>query len=381
MLSKLYTASVKVFEPHTVDDTYQVVVDEAVKLVDAKFASIFVWEEKSFKRIGFSSTDLLPVVPRKNGYTYKVLTTKKAHLLPGEEITKHHPNFAALGVGSDISVPLYMEDIPLGVLSVLSPKERLFTEKELEAIRLYATFASAALFKNQLNDQLRASLQARDLFASIAAHELKTPLTTIDIYTQLISKKIQTGNIPPLSHVQTIERETARMGKMLNELLAANSSNQKLRFDMRERSFISIVNRCVKDFTHTYPQLRVQYKESLNIEAPKVIGDADKLQQAFTNILNNAAKFSGDGSVVTVQISNTVRSVSITITDRGPGIPEDLLPHIFKKYYSGPNHSKKGMGLGLYLVEQIMKAHRGSIHVKTKLNKGTTFRLKLPLYV
>jgi signal transduction histidine kinase len=114
-----------------------------------------------------------------------------------------------------------------------------------------------------------------------------------------------------------------------------------------------------------------------------LIGDGDRLAQVFTNVVDNALKFTPAGGQVTLSAANAGAELEISITDTGEGIPQEALPHLFDRFYqvdrSRAGGKKHGAGLGLAIVQEILQAHGGRISVRSEVGHGTTFVIHLPL--
>jgi len=125
-------------------------------------------------------------------------------------------------------------------------------------------------------------------------------------------------------------------------------------------------------------------KVSLNLKTDRkpalILGDKSGLQQVFINLINNAAKFSQEGSSVTIQVKESENQVHVSISDQGLGIPGEAMQHLFERFYRARNVTIAeipGSGIGLYIVKSIVEELGGSIHVESELNKGTTFTVIL----
>ena len=121
---------------------------------------------------------------------------------------------------------------------------------------------------------------------------------------------------------------------------------------------------------------------SQNTDLTSVLGDEDKLTQVLNNLLSNAVKYSPEGCEVKVAVYEKESHLCIDVIDQGLGIPKDAMEHIFTKFYRVDNSDRRkigGTGLGLSIVNEIMKAHEGSVSVTSELKKGSTFRLRFPL--
>jgi signal transduction histidine kinase len=129
-----------------------------------------------------------------------------------------------------------------------------------------------------------------------------------------------------------------------------------------------------------YPEREVLIEQRIRDKTPFVIGDFDKLLQTIINLIDNAAKFSSVLDKVTIILDVKENYYRILVKDRGLGIRTKDINQVTSSYFIGSNHNKEGMGLGLYLVSDIVTAHRGLLNIKSKEGKGTTVEILLPIH-
>ena len=230
----------------------------------------------------------------------------------------------------------------------------------------------------QLYSQLTEALETRDLFISLAAHELKTPLTSIHGYAQLIEKKAANHELPPIKWIQMLVRETTRARGLIGELLHVEQiKTKKLQFRMRKSNLMTIVHRSIQSFGIMHPKRKILFEKGKLESKPYIQCDVDKLLQVLMNLYNNAAKFSGHKSPITVSLNECDTAYLLNIKDEGKGISQAEIEKIFTVFYKGKQNTKEGLGLGLYLSKHIIEKHNGSINVKSQLGKGTTITITL----
>ena len=236
---------------------------------------------------------------------------------------------------------------------------------------------------NSMVARLQSSQQSQRDFVANVSHELKTPLTSIQGFAQAI---LDGAAESPESHKQAAEviyNEAGRMHRMVLDLLdLARLDAGTADLKMAPVDVTALLNAIAEKFS---PQLQkgdvtLQVETSPNL--PALIGDGDRLAQVFTNLVDNALKFTPRGGMIRLSASIMSRVMLISVSDNGPGIPDEVLPHIFDRFYRGdPSRKggeKHGTGLGLSIVQQIVQAHGGRISVRTD-RVGTTFDVVLPL--
>ncbi len=378
-IQKIYNSALRFLTPLSLQDTYRIIIEEAKKLVDAKYASIFVMENDNFIRIATTDPILKKIIPRKRGITYKVYKKGKPYLSSNTRLSYIHPEFKKLGIGSEVSISLSYNDITLGVLSVISDKEKYFNESEIDTLKLFQPLATLALRKSLLFAQVEEALRVRDLFISTAAHEIRTPLTSVYIYSQLLEKQISEGKTLNNDYISKILAGEVRLTKLIDELLEVSRINTgKLNYSMSSFDFTKVISRAISDISHIYPSYKIYYKSNIRDKEAGIKGDFDKLIQVVSNLLHNAVKYSPAEKPIILTLNEKGKWYELEVKDKGVGISKEDLPVLFNKYYKGKGAKTEGMGIGLYLVKHIIDNHKGTIEIKSKLNKGTKVIIKLP---
>lgn len=376
-LEKVYNSSLKFLYPLSLRRTFEIVVSEAMGLVGAKYGSLFMESEGKLKRMYASDPILFEVKTRKKGVTYKAYKSEKVVILKNSELMKIHPEFKDIRAGMDVSIPLSYNKITLGVLSVISEKGIEFTKEDIRSLRLFSPLAMLALRKAILYSEIHRALEERDLFVSIASHELKTPLTSIFAYSQMMAKKVKSGVMPSVENMDRLLSEEMRLNKLVSDFLEVNNIRRgKISLDMKKIRISTVLEAAINSFEISDGKHPVELKNK--IKDIVVEGDRDKLMQVFLNILNNAGKYSPKGSVIKVNAINEDNEAVVIIKDKGVGIPEKDLPFVFERFYRAENARKTGTGLGLYLVRYVVRKHGGKINIKSKERQGTTVEVRIP---
>jgi K+-sensing histidine kinase KdpD len=376
-LERIHKASLKLLVPLTLNETYKAIIKEATKLVNGKLGSILLEKNGKLERVYSSHKVLYNITPRKRGYMYDVYRHKKPRILTASQISHIHPEINIANIRSDIIIPLSHLKKQLGVLTILSGKNKDFTEKDLAVLKLFGPLASLAIIKSQLYHQMEETLKTRDLFISLASHELKTPLTTLSVYTQLLRKRSAKNKKIDPEWIALIDDETKWLNILFSELLHFDQVRKgNFLYTWKKHNVNDIVKRSALHFKTQFPHNKLIINNTLNGKH-SVYADFDKLLQVFTNILNNAGKFSSKNQTVTFSIHLDEGMYKFLITDNGTGIQQDDLPYLYDDFYKGQNHTKKGMGLGLFLAKEIVKKHNGNINIKSN-NKETSVEIVIP---
>lgn len=233
--------------------------------------------------------------------------------------------------------------------------------------------------------QTQEEVKARDEFLSIVSHELKTPLTSMLLQLQIALHNIRNVSLANFSvenlmrMLQSAEDQTVRLSKMINDLLNVSLiTTGRLDLNRQEIDLSYIVRGVFENFSERFVQKGYHVNLALD---DGVIGTWDKIriEQAVTNLISNAIKY-GDGKPITIVVQRRGNQAVFLIQDQGIGIAKDVQKRIFDRFERGVSASEfKGLGVGLYITNQIVKAHGGSIAVKSSPGDGATFIAKLPL--
>lgn len=379
-ITHLNNAVLKFLAPLTPKETYKTIVDEAIKLVYGDEGMVMLPHQGALRTVYGSSEETSKKQPRKRGFAYRAFTKREAFVIHQKDFEDFDPLTAATGVRSIIFIPMSYKKQSLGVLVVRShKKDEEFSEKQLELLKLFGTFASMAIRKTQLYDETKRSLEVRDLFISTAAHELRTPLTTINGYMQLLKGKVTKENFPYYRWFEELSWEVLRLSLLVNELLEINRiKTGQFQYAWKECSLHEIMKRAISNFSFAFPNHTLILEDNINATSDIIIADFDKILQVINNILQNAGKYSSEKSTVTIGLKSRSPWYIIEVEDHGQGIPKDDLARIFEEFHKGKDRNEEGMGVGLYLAKSIIKQHHGTIEVFSKLHKGTTVEIKLP---
>jgi signal transduction histidine kinase len=231
---------------------------------------------------------------------------------------------------------------------------------------------------NHMSAQVQQAQQSQQDFLANVSHDLKTPLTSIQGYSQAI---IDGATNDPVSAARIIHEEAGRMNRMVIELTDLARLNAG-RLSMNWKAIdIGILTATVAErLAIVAREKKITLKADVG-SLPTIAGDGDRLAQVLTNLISNAIKYTPPGGNVWVKSSMVQNGVQITVQDDGIGIPPEELPRIFERFYQvdkarGP---QRGTGLGLAIVAEIVQAHGGRLNVGSEgAGKGSTFTLWLP---
>jgi two-component system sensor histidine kinase VicK len=221
-------------------------------------------------------------------------------------------------------------------------------------------------------------------FISSVSHELRTPLTTIIGYTDMLTRrKVADPEIINRS-LNTINREGHRLLRLVDNLLNVNKFD-KAEFDFKKTNLniVLLLSEVVEQMQIKASQCNVEINY-VSDELPEILGDYDRLQQVFINILHNAIKYSNSGDIIDVISALEDDHIVVSIRDYGPGISEIEQKRIFNAFYRveedrSRGNDEGGSGLGLYIVKQIVEKHEGKINIVSQVGEGTNIIVTLPI--
>ncbi len=303
---------------------------------------------------------------------------------PKRDDPAHALFYDAVQTRAILAAPITAGQRRLGVLVVYAPRAPVFAEEDLYLVRLLADQAAVVLESHALIAEaarvraLEEATRLKDDFISAAAHDLKTPLTTLLAQAQLLARKAEQAPDAPTDRagIERIITEARRMSALVNELLdAARAGHGRL-----------IGARVPVDLAALAAEVCAQQPpERCVLVAPEpVVGEYDshRITQVIEQLVENAVKYSPNGEPVTVQVWSEGDQARLSVADRGIGIPSGDLPHIFDRFYRAANVDDRqfaGMGLGLSLCRSIVEQHGGRIWVTSTPGRGSTFHVALPI--
>jgi signal transduction histidine kinase len=380
-LEKIYTSSLRLLEPTAPEKVYQTIIEEALKITSGMYGTLYLSRDKKLVRAYSTLPEHFWIEPREKGYTYAAYRAGKPTIASRKEVARFHPNIAK-SVRSIIFIPLFYSKQTTGVLNIQSEQRPVtFTRSKIRLLQLFGAMISMALRKNQAQYETQKVLENRDLFISMASHELKTPLTVIKLYVELLGERFKNNPGPESLWLEKLSRETDRLINLVNELLHVDQAEQgELIFNIERCHLRSLIQNAITNSQIYYPNHVFRFEDKLGGKSDSILADCNKLMQVVINLLNNGAKFSPDNSVISVELKRKRPHLVFSVEDQGIGIADEDLSHIFDTFYkSRRNETKEGIGIGLSLVKQIVDQSNGEIHIESKLNQGTRFTIKLPM--
>ncbi len=216
-------------------------------------------------------------------------------------------------------------------------------------------------------------------FVRAVSHEFRTPLSAIVGMTEMLLGEEVKGERSK-EYLKTIYQEGQRLSHMVSDLLdIAKIERGKIALKEVDIDPVKLIEASVQPFISMAKEKNIELSYNVEDGTPELKGDADFLKQVIINLISNAMIYSDSGAKVWINIKPVDNTVEISVKDTGWGIPEDELPHIFKRFYRGRVKERiKGTGLGLSLCHEIVKLHGGDIRVVSTVGKGSEFTVIIP---
>jgi two-component system, OmpR family, sensor histidine kinase KdpD len=379
----------------SLEDVLELILHSAKELLNATEGSVMLLDDEKemlhiAASIGLSDDVTRHPIPLGEGVAGWVAEFREAVILSGDIRDPRFRRFIPKDrtVRSAMSAPLYARAEAVGVLNVsVSSGRREYTEHDLRALTVFAEHAAIAIHNARLYQSEReASTKLAELderrreFLAVVTHDLKSPLTSILGYVKLLLDADDEGSRENVQQFASIiERQGRRMLDMIEQLVVATGVNEGAPVLSREPIDLrTILDQQVDAFgailgTRT---LELDVPE----EIPIVYGDPSAIEHILANLLDNAVKYSPDGTSIEVQISTDDNELLISVADRGPGIPEHVLPKVFERYRRADEHAEGGsVGLGLFIVRSLTQGHGGKVWAENREGGGARITFTLPL--
>ncbi|HEY6958298.1 MAG TPA: ATP-binding protein [Candidatus Limnocylindria bacterium] len=327
-------------------------------------------------------------IPIGHGFAGRIASEARPVVLEDvEHSTVLNPLLREKGIRSLVGVPLIARGRVIGVLHVGSLALRRFQPRDVQFLEIVADRVALAVEHARLYEEARQArseanaaeqaLRLRDEFISIAAHELKTPMTSAKAAAQLVTRSFRATPLTPTQQrsLEIIDRQITKLARLVVQLLdTVRIESGKLQIDRAQVDLVRLVQAVAND-------ARVlTERHEIVVDAPdELMANIDELriEQVVTNLLDNAIKYTPEGGRIDVRVKPSGANVVITVRDRGLGVPPEHRNRLFDRFYQA-HPDRSGMGLGLYITRQIVERHGGTIYAEAPSDGGTRFVVSIP---
>ncbi len=329
--------------------------------------------------------------PLKDSSLQNIITTSNPRIINNlKQYLKGHPKSDSTrliveeGMQSSLTCPLIAMNKPIGFIFFSSLQPNTYETIHIDLFLKIASRLSIILEKSRMHEQLIQLSELKNKFLGIAAHDLRSPIGVVKNFIILFLNGYL-GEIEDKQRevMMTMDKNCDRMLNLIGNLLDI-SAIESGRLELKSQTVD------LHKFFHTYQSMtkslaekkQIELKLKIEPDLPNIIVDSDRFMQVLDNLVTNAIKFSYPNTTVTISARSINGNVEISVADQGQGIPEDEISKIFKEFSKTsvrPTAGEKSTGLGLAIAKKIIEAHHGTISVASKVGKGTTFIIDLPI--
>ncbi len=284
-----------------------------------------------------------------------------------------------LPVVSYLAVPVVSKDGKvIGGLFYGHPEPARFTKEHEDLVSAIALQAAIALDNAKLYEEVRQLSEKKDEFISQASHELKTPITSLSGFLQLIDSSLETGN-QNKDFIGIALRQVKKLSNLVSDLLDVSKlEGGKLPLSFTNFDLVQLTREVVNQFQYSVRSHTIE----LHFEQDSLVicADRQRIEQVIINLLSNAVKYSPKANVVKLTVHKDYNRAILSIQDFGIGIKEEQQEHIFSRFYRVEDLANQpGLGIGLYISKEIIHRHNGQISVMSVPNEGSVFRVNIPI--
>jgi PAS domain S-box-containing protein len=327
-----------------------------------------------------SKTGLINVIKTGKPEFYPVISDELLKAASKDE--EHYKLVKHIGFTSAMIVPLFRKDKCIGAITFVSTEtKRNYTRRDLEIAKNLSIRASLALENAQLFKASQDAVNLRDNFISVASHELKTPVTSVKIFAQVLKKHSeQIGDEKAVNYLNKMENQIDKLTELIYDLLNV-SRIQAGRIKYRQQKFN--FDDFIKEIVEVLQSTETKHVLLLKGGTKAIVnGDKERIGQVINNLVANATKYSPSNDKVIISTKRVDGQVVVSVKDFGIGIQKSHQHKIFERFYRVFDSTDKtfpGLGLGLYIASEIVKRHGGKLWVKSNVGKGSTFYFSLPV--
>ena len=285
-----------------------------------------------------------------------------------------------LGEFNSAVIPLLVNGVVIGVFSIMSDKsERRYEESDIEFLESIGNQIALSIENVHLYNKAQNAIKLREEILAIVSHDLRNPLSTIQMTGQILPKIID-DKAKVLSFSEKILRSTDQMKRMIEDLMDfAKIQEGKLSIEKNVEDPKAALEMVIEMMNAQANEKGLELFIEVSPKLPAIQYDKQRIAQALLNLVGNAIKFTEIGGQVYLAATEVNGGVKFSVTDTGPGICEEDLPKIFDRYWQAKKSKSASAGLGLSITKGIIEAHGSQIRVESQIGKGSTFYFILPV--
>ena len=374
------------------DEALRAITREACELMRARMCSLMLLDESREwldLRASFGAGEAYVNKPRLSvgeSLLGVVVRRKKAQQVANVQADSRYQNVELArreNLVSLLSVPLIFAGQAIGTLNIYTARPYHFSNEEIKILGALAELSAIAIEKARLyervvdvEEQLRQNekLSALGLLAAEVAHEIRNPLTVMKLLYHSLNLKFEAKD-PRAKDAQIIEAKIEHLNKIVEQILDFARTTEPNFAPVNLNDLVEELSLLVR---HKLANQGVQLVQALQADLPLVPGDAPQLEQAFLNLILNAAEAMPDGGSLTIKTTSLPSSqVAVTFKDTGEGMTKEQQQRAFKTVLA--TTKAKGTGLGLAIVGRVIETHHGQIRIHSRPGRGTTMRIMLPV--
>ena len=265
-------------------------------------------------------------------------------------------------------------------ITLLHPQEKVLLAHATPVLREEAIDGAVLIFHDIT--ELRRLEKVRQDFVANVSHELRTPVSTIRGYAETLLEGALEDKTHAREFLRIIYDDAERLTKLINDLLdLSRVESGKMKLALEEGALEAVIDRVLAGMNKEAGKNSVTLKKDVSSRLAGIRIDEAAIAQVLLNLVENAVKYNKAGGSVTVGARETPRSIEVSVSDTGIGIPQEDIPRIFERFYrvdKARSRDLGGTGLGLSIVKHIIQAHGGDITVESKVGSGSSFRFTLP---
>ena len=392
LFQSLSTVSRTINSPLNVDEALRAITREGCELMRARMCSLMLLDDTRDwldLRASYGAGEAYVNKPRlgvQESLIGVVVRRKKAMQVADVQTDTRYQNVELArreGLVSLLSVPLIFSGQCIGALSVYTARPYTFSNEEIQILSALAELSAIAIEKARLyervvdvEEQLRQNekLSALGLLAAEVAHEIRNPLTVMKLLYHSLNLKFEEGD-PRSKDARIIESKIEHLNKIVDQILDFARTTEPQFAPVNLNDLVDEMGLLVR---HKLANQRVRLIRNLQTDLPLVSGDAPQLEQAFLNLILNAAEAMTEGGTLTVITrSLPTNEVEVIFKDTGGGMTKEQQQHAFRAMLTSTK--AKGHGFGLAIVGRIIETHHGQIRIVSRMGRGTAMHITLPV--